>query len=106
MTMKEILIAIISSGLLSGVLATLVTTISNKKMKEREDDKNLKIGLRLVLLYTLKRDGRDAIQKGEISKEDYEAFLASYNAYKALDGDGWADKVFNQVGALPVKLDD
>lgn len=106
MTMKDVVIAIISSGLLSGLLATVVTTISNKRNKEREDDKNLKIGLRLILLSTLKRDGKDALQKGEITKEDYEAFLASYNAYKALDGDGWADKVFKQVGALPVKLDD
>ena len=106
MTMKDVVIAIISSGLLSGLLATVVTTISNKRNKEREDDKNLKIGLRLILLSTLKRDGKDALQKGEITKEDYEAFLASYNAYKALDGDVWADKVFKQVGALPVKLDD
>lgn len=106
MTMKDIIIAIIGSGLLSGGLATVVNTLANKKREKTENTKNLETGLRLILLYTLKRDGRDAIQKGEISKEDYEAFLASYNAYKALDGDGWADKVFNQVGALPVKLDD
>lgn len=104
--MKDIIIAIISSGLLSGAFATIVSTINANKQKKKENTQKLEVGLRLILLSTLKRDGKDAITKGSISKEDYEAFLASYNAYKALDGDGWADKVLKQVSELPVAIDD
>ena len=62
--MKDIIIAIISSGLLSGVLATVVSTISANKQKKKENTQKLEIGLRLILLSTLKRDGKDAINKG------------------------------------------
>lgn len=108
----EIVLAIIGSGAFSGLLATIISTINTNKQKKKEnaeklevDTKKLEVGLRLILLSTLKRDGNDLITKGNISKEDYEAFLASYNAYKALDGDGWADKVLKQVSELPVNID-
>lgn len=111
--MKEIVIAIISSGLFSGGMAALISLISNvrtrKEMQEFSKNynaKQLQEGLKLLLLSSLKRDGKDAINQGSISKTDYEAFLASYNAYKALEGDGWADKVFDQVKQLPVDLND
>jgi len=104
--MKDIILAIIGSGMLSGLLATIVSTINSNKQKKKDNSVKLETGLRLILLSTLKRDGKDAILKGSISKEDYEAFLASYNAYKALDGDGWADKVLKQVSELPVAIDD
>ena len=103
--MKDIVIAIISSGIFSGLLATVISTINANKQKKKDNTLKLEVGLRLILLSTLKRDGKDAITKGSISKEDYEAFCASYNAYKALDGDGWADKVFSQVQKLPVDID-
>jgi len=111
--MKDILIAIISSGLLSGALAALISSLSTiktrKEMKKFADNYNaqqLTEGLKLILLSTLKRDGKDALDKKRIGKSDYEAFLASYNAYKALGGDGWADKVHDQVKNLPVDIDD
>lgn len=104
--MHDIILAIIGSGIFSGLLATVVSAISSNRTKKKENTLKLEVGLRLILLSTLKRDGKDAINKGSISKEDYEAFLASYNAYKALDGDGWADKVLKQVSELPVDIDD
>lgn len=106
--MKDIILAILGSGVLSGAVATLISTINankQRKKEQKEDTKKLEVGLRLILLSTLKRDGNDLTIKGSISKEDYEAFLASYNAYKALDGDGWADKVLKQVSELPVSMD-
>ena len=103
--MKDIILAIIGSGMFSGVVATVISTINSNKQKKKDDTKKLEVGLRLILLSTLKRDGNDLINSGKLSKEDYEAFLASYNAYKALDGDGWADKVLKQVSELPVSID-
>lgn len=108
-TMKDIIIAIISSGLFSGAVAAFISLISTKesaKKIRKESVEKIEEGLRLLLLSSLRRDGRDAIQKGDISKEDYEAFKASYDAYKALGGDGWADKVKDQVDRLPVNIDD
>lgn len=103
--MMEIILAILGSGAFSGLLATVISTINTNKQKKKDDTKKLEVGLRLILLSTLKRDGNDLITKGSVSKEDYEAFLASYNAYKALEGDGWADKVLKQVSELPVNID-
>ena len=111
--MKDILLAIISSGLFSGAMAALISFMSSrqtkKEMRKFADDlnaKQLNEGLKLILLSTLKRDGKDALNKGDISKSDYESFFASYNAYKALGGDGWADKVHDQVKNLPVDIDE
>ena len=104
--MRDIVIAILSSGILSGAVATLISVISAKKAKKRDNSVKIEVGLRLILLSTLKRDGKEALQKCKIAKDDYEAFLASYNAYKALGGDGWADKVYNQIKKLPVDIDD
>lgn len=104
--MKEIIIAIISSGLLSGAISSLIAVIAARKAKKRDNTEKIEVGLRLILLSTLKRDGNEALQKGKISKDDYEAFLASYNAYKALGGDGWADKVYKQINKLPVDIND
>ena len=103
--MMEIVLAMLGSGAFSGLLATIISTINTNKQKKKDDTKKLEVGLRLILLSTLKRDGNDLITKGCVSKEDYEAFLASYNAYKALEGDGWADKVLKQVSELPVNID-
>ena len=103
--MKEIIIAIIGSGLLSGGMASIISVIASKRTKKKDDTEKLEIGLRLLLLSSLKRDGKEAIGHKTITKDDYESFLASYNAYKALGGDGWADKVLKQVSELPVDLD-
>lgn len=108
-TMKDIIIAIISSGLFSGAIAALISLISTRESAKRirkESIEKIEEGLRLLLLSSMRRDGKEAIQKENISKEDYEAFKASYDAYKALGGDGWADKVKNQVDKLPVNIDD
>ena len=104
--MKDIIIAIIGSGVLSGLLATIVSTVNTNRQKQKDNTAKLEEGLRLILLSTLKRDGREALSQGSLSKEDYEALCASYNAYKALGGDGWADKIFGQNKKLPVDLDD
>ena len=107
--MKEILIAIIGSGLFSGALASLFSMISSRSTARKFHDesvKNIENGLKLLLLSSMKRDGQDALRAGSIKKEDYDAFAATYTAYKALGGDGWADKVFAQVKALPVDFDD
>ena len=54
----------------------------------------------LLLLSSLKRDARDLILQGSISKNDYDSFMATYNAYKTLGGDGWADSVKDEVVTL------
>ena len=84
------------SGVISTIISCIFQIINEKKSKRTQFEE----GMSLLLLSSLKRDARDLILQGSISKNDYDSFLATYNAYKALGGDGWADSVKNEVVTL------
>lgn len=100
--MKEIAIAIIGSGALSALVSALVQLACDKKRNLSKFEK----GMRLLLLSTIKRDGKDLVAGGKITKKDYDAFTATYDAYKSLGGDGWADKMKSEIDALPIDYTD
>ena len=47
--MKDIVLAIIGSGMFSGVLATVISTIIANRQKKKDDTTKLEVGLRLIL---------------------------------------------------------
>lgn len=96
----EIVLAIIGSSALGALITGCFSLYVNKKKTLSKYDE----GIKLLLLSALKRDGKDLIASGTITHQDYEAFCATYNAYKALNGDGWADKVKAEVEDLKVKI--
>lgn len=93
---KEFIIAVLSSGVLSTLISCIFQTINNKKNKNTQFEE----GMSLLLLSSLKRDGKDLTTQGKVSKNDYDSFVATYNAYKALGGDGWADGIKAKVDML------
>lgn len=97
----ELAVAVLGSGVLSTIISCLFQMRSDKKKKL---DK-FETGMCLLLLSSLKRDGNDLIAKGKVSKNEYDSFEATYNAYKALGGDGWADSVKAQIDALEKNLE-
>lgn len=100
--MKEVAIAIIGSGALSAVVSAAVQLLCERKRNLSKFEK----GMRLLLLSTIKRDGKELVANGKITKKDYDAFSATYNAYKSLGGDGWADKIMSEINDLPIDYND
>ena len=92
----EIILAVLGSGVISTIISCVFQIINEKKSKRTQFEE----GMSLLLLSSLKRDARDLILQGSISKNDYDSFMATYNAYKTLGGDGWADSVKDEVVTL------
>lgn len=98
----QIILAVIGSGALSTLISCIFQIINQRKDKSTQFEE----GMSLLLLSSLKRDGKDLISSGKVSKNDYDSFVATYKAYKALGGDGWADGVKAKVDALEKDLED
>ena len=98
----EIVIAILGSGVISTIISCIFQARSDKKKKL---DK-FETGMSLLLLSALKTTGRSILADGTVSKSDYDSFCATYEAYKSLGGDGWADGIKKQVDALEKTIDE
>jgi hypothetical protein len=98
----EIVIASLGSGVISTLISCLFQLHSDKKKKL---DK-LENGMSLLLLSAMKTTGKSIIANGTVSKSDYDSFCATYDAYKSLGGDGWADGIKKQVDALEKTIDE
>ena len=59
-----------------------------------------------IIRSSLKRDGKELIAQGKVSKNEYDSFTATYQAYKALGGDGWADGIKAKVDLLERDCED
>ena len=94
--MNEIVLAVLGSGVISTIISCIFQYINQKHSKQTQFEE----GMSLLLLSSLKHDGKDLLKDGRVSKQDYDSFMATYRAYKALGGDGWADGIKNKVEAL------
>lgn len=98
----EIVIAILGSGVISTLISCLFQMHSDRKKKlDRFEE-----GMRLLLLSAMKMTGKGILKDGTVTKSDYDSFCAMYNAYKSLDGDGWADGIKSQVDNLEKTIED
>ena len=92
----QIILAVLGSGVISTIISCVFQYVNQKKNKQTQ----LEQGMSLLLLSTIKRDGKDLIKQGKVSKNDYDSFCATYNAYKALGGDGWADGIKAKIDIM------
>ena len=98
MDWTAIVIAIAGSSALTAVI-NLIGAFVKKKSVDRK-------ALRLLILGEIREyakylnDQND--KNGGISDTDYKHFEALYETYKALDGDGYADKVHADVKAIQI----
>ncbi len=98
--MQTIIIAVIGSGALSAFISGVFLLINNHQKAKTGIEK----GVQLLLLGELKRSGNEYIRDKEISTEDLEAFNETYNTYKQLNGNGFADTLIAKVRALPLEV--
>ena len=98
----ELIIAILSSGVLSTIIGCVFQIINNRKRKLNK----LEEGICLLLLSDIRANGKKLIDQGTVSREEYAIFNASYQAYKELGGDGWADGVKSNVDMLKRDFED
>ena len=92
----QIILAVLGSGVISTIISCIFQYVNQKKSKQTQFEE----GMSLLLLSSLKRDGKELLAQGKISKADYDSFCATYNAYKALGGDGWADGIRDKINML------
>lgn len=92
----EIILAVLGSGVISTIISCIFQIVNEKKSKMTQFEE----GMSLLLLSSLKRDGKDLMAQGKVGKNDYDSFLATYKAYKSLGGDGWADGIKAKVDML------
>lgn len=92
----QIILAVLGSGVISTIISCVFQYINQKKNKQTQ----LEEGMSLLLLSSLKRDGKELMSQGKISKNDYDSFCATYIAYKALGGDGWADGIKAKIDIM------
>lgn len=100
--MSDIILAILGSGVLSTIISCVFQTINNRKRKLGK----LEEGMRLLLLSDVRANGKKLTEQGKVTREEYAIFNASYQAYKELGGDGWADGVKSNVDMLQRDFED
>jgi len=95
--MKEIVIAIIASGIITKLIDVFIDWIKSRKNP-------MKDGIKFCLLYALRMYGEGLVSSGSVSAQQLKAFNEAYDTYKALDGDGYADKLKKEIDNLPLKV--
>lgn len=98
----EVVIAILGSGVISTLISCLFQIHSDKKKRLDKFEE----GMSLLLLSAMKTSGKAILADGTVTKNDYDSFCATFNAYKSLGGDGWADGIKKQVDALEKTIDE
>ena len=98
----QIIIAVLSSGVLSTIIGCIFQIWNNRKKKLNK----LEEGICLLLLSDIRQTGKKLIEQGKVTREEYAVFNASYQAYKELGGDGWADGVKASVDNLKRDFED
>ena len=98
----QLTLAILGSGALSTLISCIFQLWNNRKKKLGK----LEEGMRLLLLSDVRAMGKKLIDQGSVTREEYAVFNASYDAYKELGGDGWADGVKHNVDNLKRDFED
>lgn len=96
---QEVLIAIISSG----VLVTILNFVLNL-IKDWYDRKNgLRAAMRILLDDRLCHLGEHYLAQGYITQEQLKVFTKMHQAYKNLGGNGYHKTLMKRIEELPLK---
>ena len=98
----ELVLGILGSGVISTLISCVFQAMNNKKQKLGRFEE----GMKLLLLSDVRANGKKLIEQGKVTREEYAIFNASYQAYKDLGGDGWADGVKTKVDLLERDFED
>ena len=98
----ELVLGILGSGVISTLISCIFQIVNNKKQKLGRFEE----GMKLLLLSDVRANCKKLIEQGKVTREEYAIFNASYQAYKDLGGDGWADGVKAKVDILERDFED
>ena len=95
-TMKEIILAILGSGVLSSIVSAIISTVQSRN-QTRE-------GLKQILYFQIKSDCKEAIKNGYIDDDSLEALHEAWATYhEDLKGNGYLDTLMKKVDSLPLR---
>ena len=101
----EILIAVISGGIGSGLITLLSTYLQHKWSKKDKTDKRIDAlvdAQKVTMIDRVKHISKHYIEAGEISLDDKDNLIEMYNAYKGLGGNGHLDSTMHEIDKLKV----
>ena len=94
-----IIIAVLTS---STVSAALVSGFVNFLERRRNRKDNTAAGLRILLYDRIKHLAKSYIERGNITAEELEDLMQMHKVYHDLGGNGYLDKLMDQVHRLQV----
>ena len=102
----DIVIALLSAGLGSGMMAIVLAYLQRKWNKADKKDERMDAvvdALKEIMIDRVRYLGKRYISEQGISLEDKESIEGMFKAYKALGGNGHLDTVMDEVERLPVR---
>lgn len=91
MNIKDITVLITEIGILLGVIIPVIATV-----------KKISNGQRCLLRSDMLRIYYHSHESGKIRQYEFENFVALYEAYKALGGNSFVDKIYAEVKELEI----
>ena len=101
----DILIAVISGGVGSGLMAIILAFLNRKWAKEDKHDERIDAlveAQKVTMIDRVKHIAKAHISNGEIPLDEKEHILEMYNAYKGLGGNGHLDPTMHEIEKLKV----
>ena len=96
---KDIVLAIIASGLLSTLVSTIISSTQSRNI--------LSGGLKHVLYFQIKQGCKDALHDGFIDDDSLQALHEAWAIYHdKLGGNGYLSTLMNKVDYLPFESDE
>lgn len=96
MTVEQVILTIVTAILASSGLWAFISSRLDKNSSERE----LLVGIGHVELVFF---GMQYIERGWITRDEYETLQELYKPYVKLGGNGSGKKIMNEVEQLPIK---
>lgn len=100
MTWSQIIITIFTSVLASSGLWAFLGSRLDRKIERRSAEQEMLLGIGHIELVFF---GMQYIDRGWISKDEYDTLQELYKPYKKLGGNGSGTKIMNEVEKLPLK---
>lgn len=100
MTWSQIIITIFTSVLASSGLWAFLGSRLDRRLDRHLAEKDLLLGIAHIELVFY---GMQYIDRGWISKDEYDTLQELYKPYKKLGGNGSGTKIMNEVEKLPLK---
>ena len=102
MTWTQIIVTIFTSVLASSGLWAFLGSRMDRRAERRSAAKEILLGIAHIELVFF---GMQYIERGWITKDEYDTLQDLYKPYKKLGGNGSGSKIMNEVEKLPLKED-